>query len=301
MVPRNVHLRGHGHYPDPLLVPVQQLLFPCAACQLRPCPSHSGSRDCINLGLFGSLDNRRGLQCSVESKCPPLLLHSFGIFWGAGSFPIIPPHVPPCYTSSPCLQRPCTFAHFVVFGCWVPTDKEVCIVTACPSRTSWLGGRRCAPTACCRCDSCLTDVHLSSTRPVQAMDGKRCSPVLAPRVLLNNSASPGGGGANPPPSDRISWWEKMKILQKETLIWLCLVHKLLDYWVPGPPQPPPPPLLRRTLLAPAMLTSPHPRGSYIGHMVPVCGRKCEIGRTETRAANTLCTQPSFAASLPLGK
>ena len=44
---------------------------------------------------------------------------------------------------------------------------------------------------------------------------------------------------------------KAEILQKEILIWPVLVHKLLDFWNPGPPIPPPPPypphLLRRTL------------------------------------------------------
>ena len=30
---------------------------------------------------------------------------------------------------------------------------------------------------------------------------------------------------------------KNEILQKEILIWLFLVHKLLDFWVPGLPPP----------------------------------------------------------------
>ena len=54
------------------------------------------------------------------------------------------------------------------------------------------------------------------------------------RVLLNNSASPagagGGGGANTPaPSDPEFVVGKNEILQKEILIWLFLVHDLLDF------------------------------------------------------------------------
>ena len=38
---------------------------------------------------------------------------------------------------------------------------------------------------------------------------------------------------------------KNKIVQKEMLVWLFLVHKSLDFWVPGRPTPHPP--LRRAL------------------------------------------------------
>ena len=60
-----------------------------------------------------------------------------------------------------------------------------------------------------------------------------------PRVLLHNSGSLGwGGGANPPPpSDPDFIVGKDEIVQKEILIWLFLVHKLLDFWVPDPPPP----------------------------------------------------------------
>ena len=46
----------------------------------------------------------------------------------------------------------------------------------------------------------------------------------------------GGGGLTPPPPKHAG---KNEILQKEILIWLFLVHKLLDFWVPNPPPPPP--------------------------------------------------------------
>ena len=68
-------------------------------------------------------------------------------------------------------------------------------------------------------------------------------------MLLDNSASPGlrgwgGGGLTPPPpSDPDFIVGKHEILQKELLIWLILVHNLLDFWVPGPAKPPSPPFL----------------------------------------------------------
>ena len=52
-----------------------------------------------------------------------------------------------------------------------------------------------------------------------------------------------GGLAPPPLPDPNFTVGKNEISQKEVLIWLFLVHKLLDFWVPGPPPPP----LRRTL------------------------------------------------------
>ena len=54
---------------------------------------------------------------------------------------------------------------------------------------------------------------------------------------LTTQRLPGGGGGTPPPWDRDFIVGKSEILQKEILIWLFLVHKLLDFWVPGPPPP----------------------------------------------------------------
>ena len=52
---------------------------------------------------------------------------------------------------------------------------------------------------------------------------------------------PLGGGYTtpPPPSDPDFKVGKHEILQKEILIWaVFLVHKPLDFWVPGPPPAP---------------------------------------------------------------
>ena len=42
----------------------------------------------------------------------------------------------------------------------------------------------------------------------------------------------------PPPRDPDFIVGKHEILQKEILIWLFLVHKLLVLWIPDPPTPP---------------------------------------------------------------
>ena len=69
--------------------------------------------------------------------------------------------------------------------------------------------------------------------------------LLSKKKASNNSASPAagggdrGGGSNspPPPSDPGFKVGENEILRKETLIWLFLVHKVLDFWVSGPTPP----------------------------------------------------------------
>ena len=46
-----------------------------------------------------------------------------------------------------------------------------------------------------------------------------------------------GRGLTPPPLDPEFIVRKTEIVQKEMVIWLFLVHKHLDFWVPGPPPP----------------------------------------------------------------
>ena len=59
---------------------------------------------------------------------------------------------------------------------------------------------------------------------------------VPPRGLLNNSTSPGGRGSNTPtPRIRISRRKKKKFCKRK-LIWLFLIHRLLDFWGPGPPR-----------------------------------------------------------------
>ena len=64
---REFDFRGSGHYPGPLLAPVQQSPFQCAACKLRPSLSYSRRTDRIKLGLFHTFDKGPG----VLTICDP--------------------------------------------------------------------------------------------------------------------------------------------------------------------------------------------------------------------------------------
>ena len=72
------------------------------------------------------------------------------------------------------------------------------------------------------------------------------------RVLRHSSASPVegggvGGGPTPPPPPDPDFIVGQNEREKEILIWLFLVHKLWDFWVPGPPPIPASHPLSKTL------------------------------------------------------
>ena len=70
---------------------------------------------------------------------------------------------------------------------------------------------------------------------------------FAEQLSVSRGVGVRGGGepppppANPHPPHPNFMVGKHEILQEEILILLLLVHRLLDFWVPGPPPPPNPP------------------------------------------------------------
>ena len=94
----------------------------------------------------------------------------------------------------------------------------------------------------------------------------------------------GGGGADTPPF-RPGFHRGGMKLQKEIWIWVFLVHKLLEFWVPGPP----PPFLRRALSNPRNDQPAHAQHSW--HPPP----------PPHHHPPTLCTRCiSATADVPLG-